>query len=214
MKRHEPNESVSIEDASCFRPMNSQIQQVILIPGLLEPRAAFWPLKRRLRQRCERVEYFHDRYIFRNVQHSIERLAEKIGGANANQSIAIVTHSFGDWVARQAIAQTSTHGVAALVSVAPVMRGGLMPLGLRMVSGNLIPEIKIITNPESAAANLELDSRVRRLVIWAKADASVRCVPLDGIATAEHVPATHLSVILQPGVQRTIEAFLFADGSR
>jgi hypothetical protein len=173
---------------------------------------ALWPLKRLLQKHCDRVEYFHDRYIFRNIERSINRLADIIGDVNQGQSIALVTHSFGDWIARQAIAQASSHNVAALVSVAPVMRSGLVPFGLRLVSGNIIPEIKIITNPKRAAANLDLGDRVRRLVIWAKVDECVRCVPLDHIANTQHVTATHLTVILQPNALRMVEEFIFSCG--
>jgi hypothetical protein len=158
------------------------------------------------------VEYFPDRYIFRNIQCSINRLADRIDGDNQGQSIAIVTHSFGDWVARQAIAQVSSHNVAALASVAPVMRSGLVPFGLRLVSGNLIPEVKIITNRQRAAANLNLGDQVRRLVIWAKVDECVRCVPLDHLAKVQHVTATHLTVILQSNVLRMVEEFIFPGG--
>ena len=192
--------------------MTPPIRRVILIPGLLEPPIALWPLKRVLQKHCDLVEYFHDRYIFRNVEHSINRLADMIGEANQGQSVAIVTHSFGDWVARQAIANVSSHGVVALVSVAPVMRSGLVPFGLRLISGNMIPEVKIITNRERAAANVDLGDRVRRLVIWARVDECVRCIPLDHITNAQHVPATHLTVILQPNVLRMVEQFVFSGG--
>ena len=189
--------------------MDQPIQRVILIPGLLEPPLALWPMKRALQKHCGHVECFSDRWIFRRIQRSIDRLVDEISGDDHEQSIAIVTHSFGDWVARQAIAQSSAHNVVALVSVAPVMRAGLVAWGLRLASANLIPEVKIITDPKRAAENLDLDQQVRRLVIWAKIDECIRSVPLEHIPDVERYMATHLSVILQPNILRRVEDFVF-----
>ncbi len=187
------------------------IRRVILVPGLLEPHAAFWPLKRILSRHCDRVEFFPDRMIFRDVERSVQRLADTIIDVNGDRSIAIVTHSFGDWIARQAISQRPDHHVDALVSVTPVMRSGIVTTGLSWVSGNWIPEIRIITDREQACENLDCDDRLRRLVIWAKADEFIRSVDLNHIGNVEveRIAATHLTVILQRYVLKKIESYLF-----
>ena len=194
--------------------MPSSIEHVILVPGLLEPQVAFWPLRHRLRRHGVRVDFFADRLAFRKIDNSIGRLTELIEAGPDRRTTAIVTHSFGDWVARQAIARASSSHVSALVSVAPVMRAGFLPALVQMVSGNLIPEIKIIMNPDRASKNLDCDSAVDRLVLWARFDECLRSVDLGHISNLEtqQVLATHLSIVLQPNVMSRIEAFLFSRG--
>ncbi|MGI9472274.1 MAG: hypothetical protein ACR2NZ_12105 [Rubripirellula sp.] len=183
------------------------------MPGLLEPRITLWPLKRVLQRRCERVDYFRDRLAFRDLNSSVSRLAEMLREGDQERSIGIVTHSFGDWIARQAIACTPDHHVTALVSIAPAMRAGLCLYGAHLVSRNIIPEVAVIMDPTKASANIDCDDHVRRLVIWAKADECIRSVELDHIPRiqVQRVLATHLSVALQPKVLKTIETNLFGN---
>jgi pimeloyl-ACP methyl ester carboxylesterase len=191
--------------------MEHPIRRIILVSGLLEPRITLWPLKRTLQKRCEQVEHFRDRIAFRKLDSSIDRLASMLREGDQERSIGIVTHSFGDWVARQAIARTPEHRVTALVSVAPAMRPGFFLHGLHLVSGNLIPEVAVIMDPAKASANVDCDDHVRRLVIWAWADECIRSVDLDHIRHIQvrRVAATHLSVVLQPNVLKIIESNLF-----
>jgi hypothetical protein len=193
--------------------MNPAIDRVILVPGLLEPNALFWPLSYVLKGRGARVEYFADRIIFRNPERSVARLAASLDAEDSSRSIAIVTHSFGDWVARQAIARTANTRTAALVSVAPVMQAGWVTRGMRLVSRDLIPELNIITDPQQSAQQLDCGGSLRRLVIWAKADIWVRPVPLDHVSNVgvQCVAATHLTAIAHPNVLKMIQAFLFPD---
>jgi hypothetical protein len=191
--------------------MSHTVDHVILVPGLLEPHFAFWPLRHRLRRPGVRVDFFADRLAFRKIDDSIGRLTELIEAGPNDRSIGVVTHSFGDWVARQAIAQASNSRVSALVSVAPVMRAGFLPAVVQLVSGNLIPEIKIIMDRDEAAKNIDCDDSVARLVLWARFDECLRSVDLDRIRNLEsqQVVATHLSIVLQPNVISRIESFLF-----
>ncbi len=187
------------------------IRRIILVPGLLEPRFALWPLKRVLERRCQRVEIFRDRIVFRKLDDSVDRLAEMLRDLDRDGPIGIVTHSFGDWVARQAIARTPGHRVAALVSVAPAMRAGFVLRALHTVSGNLIPEVAVMLDPAKSLRNLDCGGRVRRLVIWAKFDECVRSIDLGHFPHIQvrRVIATHLSVIAQPSVFKIIEQSLF-----
>ncbi len=193
--------------------MSPPIERVILIPGLLEPRFAFWPLRFRLRKQGVPVEIYPDRLAFRRFDDSIDRLIDSIESGREDQSIAIITHSFGDWIARQAIAKARRSRVTKLVSVAPVMRAGFMPGVVQLLTGNLVPEIKIIMDRELASKNLDCDQQVKRLVMWARFDECLRPVDLRSIRRLEtrHIAATHLSIILQPNVIRQIDDFLFAD---
>jgi len=187
-------------------------QQIILLPGLLEPRFALWPLRWSLRTHCEQVECWRDRLAFRRVETSVSRLADRIAGdSGVDGPIGIVTHSFGDWVARAAIARQANHRVSTLVSLAPVMRAGFLPTALYALTGNLISEVAVIMDAKRASANLNCDPRVRRLVIWSKFDESLRRVDLEQLQNVEvrEVMATHLSIALQPRVHRMVREFMF-----
>ena len=188
------------------------IRQVILIPGLFEPRFALAGLRYSLAKHCGQVEYWRDRLAFRSVETSISRLGEVIAGDPFQSgSIALVTHSFGDWIARASIARASNHRVGALVSLAPVMRAGFLPGLLYGMTGNLVPEIEVIMDQAKASADLDCDDRIRRLVIWSRFDESVRRVPLDHIHNLEvqRVIATHFSIAWQPHVVRLVNEFVF-----
>ncbi|WP_145167754.1 lipase family protein [Rubripirellula lacrimiformis] len=203
------------DGSSTLRAHNPDMQaipeKILLIPGLLEPRLLFLPLKLSLSKHVDHVECWRDRIVFRDLETSINRLAEAIAGKVAEQgAIAIVTHSFGDWIARAAIAMSRQHRVTAMVSLAPAMRAGFFPSLLFGLSGNLIPEIKVLMNRDSASANLDCDDRVRRLVIWSRFDESLRSVPLDGISNlqVQRVWATHFSIPWQPNVLHLVQNYL------
>lgn len=189
----------------------ARIDRVLLIPGLMEPRLAMLPLRLRLRRSCSRVEVWRDCYMFRNLEATVTRLAELIDARADSAPIAIVTHSFGDWVARQAIARTSRHRVAALVSLTPVMARGCLTTALYYLGGALIPELAIIVDHQRARAALNCDPNLSRMVIWAASDWGVRPIDLSGLPNTQvhRVTATHLSIVLQPNVHRMIEQFLF-----
>ena len=186
--------------------------RLILVPGLLEPSFAFLPLRRCVKNDVASVECWRDRIIFRSLQSSVDRLADAIAGdADSGESVGIVTHSFGDWVARAAIAKSRHHRVVALASLAPVMRAGFLPTLLYGVSGNMIPEIEIIMNREKASANLNCDERLRRLVVWSRFDESLRSISLAHVQNVQvqRVCASHISIVWQPNVLRLVKRFLF-----
>ncbi|MCM2370585.1 esterase/lipase family protein [Aporhodopirellula aestuarii] len=196
------------DNGSCPR-----IDRVLLIPGLMEPRTAMLPLKYRLRRYRNDVEIWRDRYMFRNVEKSVSRLADMISDDSSDQCFGIVTHSFGDWIARQAIASVKDHRVGALVSLAPVMGCGHIPKLMHLLGGDLIPEIAIISDREQAQAALDCDAKLKRMVIWAQIDFGVHRVDLSGLPDIDVrlAAATHLSVVMQPNVHTIIEKFLFGD---
>jgi hypothetical protein len=190
-------------------------RRLILVPGLLEPRLALLPLKYALAKRVDHVECWRDRLAFRSLDESVNRLSDAIAGETERLgAIGIVTHSFGDWVARAAIAKSRRHRVTAMVSLAPAMRAGFLPSVLSGLTGRRIPEIKVIMDRNSASANLDCDDRVRRLVVWARMDESLRSIPLDHVANLEvrRVWATHCSIVFQPDVLRLVSRFLLGEG--
>ncbi|TWU21688.1 hypothetical protein Pla52o_38750 [Novipirellula galeiformis] len=148
---------------------------------------------------------------FRNLDASVARLAARLEDDHSGRRIALVTHSFGDWVARRAIASATQHRVAALVSITPVLRTGIVPYLIHGLTGNLISEIEVINDPMRASADASVDKKIKRLVLWAQLDAYVRPLDIDGDDTiaVHHFLSTHLSIILQPNSLRLITRFLF-----
>lgn len=192
----------------------------MLVPGLLEPRLAMVPLRRRLRRQldCRRrwddVRCWRDRCIFRNVARSVDRMAAHIAMREGQtQPLGIVTHSFGDWVVRAAIAKTPEHRVTRLVSLAPLMRFGFLPGVLFAVSGKFIPEVAIIMDSHRAAENLALDAKVKRLVIWSRFDESVRQVDLSHVdhVDVRYLLGTHLTLPMQPNTHRLVVDFFLGE---
>lgn len=194
------------------QPVRS-VDRALLIPGLFEPRAALWPLQQRLQTHGVPVDIWRDRLAYRDLDESVRRLSQAIAVGSEKDRLGIVTHSFGDWVIRQAIANTPDHRVDTLVSIAPVMEAGFLAKAYHTVFGDDMPEIQVVIDPEQAAANINCDPRVRRTVIWAKADESIREVDLSDLpnASIHRVAATHVTVILQPDVHRLVEQALFPD---
>ncbi|PHQ37153.1 hypothetical protein CEE69_02025 [Rhodopirellula bahusiensis] len=158
------------------------------------------------------MECWQDRCIFRDLDRSVDRMVKRISGdREAGKSIGVVTHSFGDWVVRAAIARAPEHRVTTLVSLTPLMRFGFLTGLLSVVSGNRIPEVTVIMDPDRASANADCDSNVRRLVLWSWIDESLRSVDLSHVSNLEarRVAATHLSIPLQPNVHHAVADFMF-----
>ncbi|WP_345322421.1 hypothetical protein [Novipirellula rosea] len=198
--------SIPLADSRC------DIEKVLLIPGFCEPAAFLWPLKLSLQQNCDDVQLWNDRMIFRNLEKSVARLTSELQAQRSSGSIALVTHSFGDWVARRAIAASRSHHVSALVSIAPVMQAGIVPDLLHLATGNLIPEIAVMGDPVRANCDASVDASVRRLVIWASMDLYVRPVEIDEHpnASIHHLIGSHLTVAMQPNSLQLISQFLFS----
>ncbi|MFG0286846.1 MAG: esterase/lipase family protein [Rhodopirellula sp. JB044] len=207
---HEASRS---ETATSADDNAAPIDRVVLIPGLLEPRIALLPMRQHLRRHAKDVTIWRDRYAFRNTETSVQRLSTFITDAGREERIGIVTHSFGDWVARQAIASSPNHRVDALVSIAPVIRCGFVPNVMHYLGGDLMPEIAIIANAERASESLDCDRSLRRMVIWASIDLGVGRADLNHLphVKVHRVAATHLSIVLQPNVFRLVETSLFHD---
>lgn len=194
--------------------VTSKIGKVILVPGLFEPRGLLVPLAHRLRNAGYRATLWRDRVAFRDLHRSVDRLATAIRIADSvpddHRDVALVTHSFGDWVARAAIRSTPRHRIAALVSITPVMRGGWLFAITSRLGGGCIPEVSVIADAERASANLQCDANLTRLVIWARLDGLLRSVNLSDFAnvTEQSVWSSHLSAIVQPSIGRMVVDFV------
>jgi len=191
-------------------------QEILLIPGLFEPCLALWPLGASLRSQCGQVACWRDRLAFRQLETSVKRMADRIAGdPRVDGPIGIVTHSFGDWVARAALAKQPNHRVRTLVSLAPVIRAGFLAGVAHALTGNLIPEVAIVMDANRASTNLDCDRRIRRMVVWSRFDESVQSVDLDQYRhiVTRRVIATHLTIALQPNVHRLVRDFMSSNKS-
>jgi len=186
----------------------------ICLPGLLEPHFAFARLKHALADQADSIEIFPDRIVGRDLTDSVDRLAEMIRvdqtGEVMRSPIVLITHSFGDWVARQAIARQPRHRVTALISIAPAMQPGWVLHAFDVMTAWMIPEMRVIMDPARSTASLEADAVVARLILWAKADIIVRPIACEAMRAFEikNLPGTHLSIVMQTNTIDAIKAFL------
>lgn len=196
-----------------------------MVPGFFEPRPLLWPLRLTLRTptvingHCTRkVRIFKDRIAFRDLDNSASRLQQQIESlvTEPNHSVAIVTHSFGDWVARQAISRVferfegSVLPAISLVSIAPIMTASPVARGLHWFGGNLFSEVAVMSDASRASSNGMFDLAIPRLVIWANADIWIRKLEVkeNPLLEMRHVWATHLSIVLQPSVHKSVKRFV------
>ena len=190
-----------------------QYSRIILVGGFCEPLWMLKPLQHALRGCCHSaVETWQDVIVFRDLEKSVRLLREELI-RQQNRDVAIVSHRFGDWIVRQAIADLPDPPIRALVSVAPIMAASPFFKVLRCLGGSCVAEVPIMADVARSAANVSIDPRIRRLVLWARIDPWVRPYSLVPQANL-HVRwcwATHLTIVWQPNVHRIIQAFLTAD---
>jgi len=188
-----------------------RLDRILLVPGFCEPRWLLWPIQRALSDCADCVEIWHDDRIRRKLERSIAKLQESLATwSSKQQRVAIVTHSFGDWITRQALARSQDHSVHALASIAPIIAASPIARVLQCLGGNWVSEVPVMANRERASEFATVSPAVRRLVIWGVADPWVRPYPFAEAVNqkVEHVCATHLSVVLQPAIHRRVRRFL------
>lgn len=187
------------------------LSRILILGGFCEPLWLLAPVRSALSGCADSVEVWRDVVVHRELDRSIGRLRDALAQQPSDGGgTAVLSHSFGDWVVRQALADFADPPISALVSVAPLM--GVSPIGLllRTLGCGRIAEVPVMTNAACAARGTRLDPRIRRLVIWAHLDLWVRPVtllPADNLSV-QHYWATHLSIILQPNVHQRIRRFL------
>jgi hypothetical protein len=188
-----------------------KLDRILLVPGFCEPHCLMWPFKRALADCADHVEIWNDNRVLRKLDHSVARLKSSLFAWSQNhQRLSIVTHSFGDWITRQALAGMPQHSVVALASIAPIISASPIAKILRCFGGNCISEVPVMANLARASEFATVAPPVRRLVLWGFADAWARPFPFDEAVNqqVQHVRATHLSIVLQPSIHRRVKSFL------
>ena len=184
------------------------IRRVLLVPGLFEPRWLLLPMKLALGRQDRSIEIWQDHLVCRSLDRSVDKLRTAIS-REAESSIGIVTHSFGDWVVRQAVAGLPHHSIEAIVSVTPVVTASLFGKVLHRLVGGCVTEASVMADSIRAAENISMDASIRRLVIWATFDLFVKKIELPSTENLDvhHCLATHLSTVVQPNIHRLIRDF-------
>ncbi len=151
-----------------------------------------------LRRRGYQAEIWDDASVFGDIDCSVERLCRRLGSYSSD--VRVVTHSFGDWLFRQAY-EACHPAVPVMVSLVPVMRP---VIAARLVAplGRIFPEIAVMANAERAASAIHLPADLQRLVVWARFDPWTRRADLSGTAGTRctEVLGTHNSILWQPSV--------------
>ena len=193
---------------------NTPLSQIFLVPGFGEQPRLLLPLKHALRQSAATVEIWPDRMLCRNLEQSVNRLRDALLDQQAcGRTVAVVTHSFGDWIVRQAIADLPSPPIEALVSIAPIIAASPMAKLLKLLGGGIFSEVPVMADADQAGKNSLIDKRIRRLVIWATFDVWIQPIefPSDLNITVRRRWATHLSIVLQPNVHRLVTEFIQGD---
>ncbi|MBT8144039.1 MAG: hypothetical protein KJO55_05015 [Gammaproteobacteria bacterium] len=183
---------------------------VVLVPGLFSPRWLLWPLKRSLNRAGFAAHTWDEARIFAPAEQSVELLRQHLL-AGADRSIDVVTHSFGDWLFRQAMAEPCP-AVRRVVALAPVMRSSPVAAAANALGlGRLIPEVAVMASENRAGERPGLPTATRRLVVWARFDPWIRRPALDDSQTV--VTGTHNSIVLMPAVHRLVRDYLGDDAA-
>jgi len=204
------SETVSTADettASRSRPLD----EVLLVPGFMSQRWSLWLMFCYLKSRFPSATAWDYPQVFTDIETTIDRLAELIDSKTSDgRTLGLVTHSFGDWVARAALAKAGNRGVRKVVSIAPVVTAVPVARMLHKLTGARVPELRIMADEQQASAAPHLDPFIDHLVLWAKWEWLV-VRPDDWpneYSLHETKAGTHVSLVFQPRIWRRVAQHL------
>ena len=167
------------------------------------------PMGRYLRNRFAAVTVWDHPHWLDRVDVNVAAMGEFLSTVPRELRLAIVTHSFGDWIVRRWMCDGGAPRLSALVSLAPVLTTNFASRMVGHLTGDRIDEIAIMRNPARAEANRCIAPTVRHLAVWPRVETWIRRQTYRGGHTMETaVWGTHNSIVMQPGVMRTVEKFL------
>ncbi len=181
--------------------------RILLVPGFTSPRWVLLPLYLYLKRKHPHIELWDHPRVFSELNVTIEALADKLRAATkAGQNVKLVSHSFGDWVARSALAEAGEVRVAKLISITPVVERVPPARWVCRLTGRMIPELQVMADAERAAAHLEAAAKVEHILIWAKWDLIVRRPKPwpDSAAREFSLPGMHMTLPFQPRLWRLV----------
>lgn len=189
--------------------MNRFPLHIIVVPGLFSPRWLMVPLRRGLEREFETVEIWdHPKWIG-EIPTCCDALAQRLIQMERSVPTAIISHSFGDWIVRDTLANRIVRRPTHLVSLAPVVTDNPAAKFAGRLIGDRIDEIAIMRNPALAGRNLMIPPDVRHLAMWPRIDPWIQHRAYRSPQTIEcNVWATHNSIPLQPKIWSMISKFL------
>ncbi len=175
-----------------------------LIPGFMSPAWMMIPMQRYLQSTFSDVRRWDYPRVFTDPDSIIDRFVIKLA-EHSPHSVAIVAHSFGDWVVRSALRRSRVRSVKALVSVCPVVtRVAAARLAMK-VGGGLIPELAVMADKARCEVQIPEELNIARSVIWARGELLIsQGHGLSDRVRQRRVLASHNSVLFQPNGWRAI----------
>lgn len=195
-------ESPSLQPAAASRP-----DRVILIPGLFSPRWMLVPLATHLRRRFSEVLLWDDPRIFDELERSVRSVGSLLPtSASDSARVAVVSHSFGDWLIRAALQQRNGPPLMQLISISPVTTVVPSIAWLPRSITRRVPELAVMADQQLASIPLQREQCMKQTVIWASIDLLVRREqPFDHPERRQlRVRGTHNSLVFQPSVWRLV----------
>lgn len=174
---------------------------MLLVPGFFSPKWMMLPLRGALRRQGFSVRAWDGASVFGPVEKSVAALARRL--QDYPPPLGVVTHSFGDWLCRQALQSAGAHPIRSMVSIVPLMASS-PPARAAAPLGRLIPEIGVMADPQRSASGLALPAEIDRLVIWARIDPWVRRPANVPGAREVTVAGTHNTVVAQQRVYKLV----------
>lgn len=181
---------------------------VILVPGFLSPRWLILPLAHHLERTCFEVIAWDHLTLFDDPQSNVDFLSSKLQQEKEKgTSVSIVAHSFGDWIARQALASAADSSVDQWISIAPVKREVKIAQLIHRFTRDHLSEISIMSNRERAAQEPIPEGDIHHETIlatwdWFLTRATEKC--------NYKVTGTHNSILFTPKLWRLVEQILNA----
>ncbi|WP_164100746.1 lipase family protein [Candidatus Laterigemmans baculatus] len=215
-------------------------RKVLLIPGLFYPRWMLLPLRYTLRKKGFEAEIWDTTGVAAPLPKIVAELVDAIRGfasparqpdgiawqpdgiarqpdgiARQPAGVSLVTHSFGDWLARAALAEIDgdgerPSGVDRIVSLVPVIAQSPAAQLAAPLFGRWLPPLEAMSDPKRAAQGLPLPAGIERKIIWARGDLLLRRAPpqTDARTREVYLWTTHNLLLADPRVHRMVGEFL------
>lgn len=182
---------------------------ILLVPGLFSPRWMLRPMGAYLGKRFTSTQVWDHPNWIGDVDENLTALENHWRGLNPKLPLAVISHSFGDWIVRELMSRSGVRRPTHLVSLAPVVKSNLASQWIGKWVGDRCGELAVMRDAERASQNLTVPASVRHLVMWPKFDPWIQKGHYQSPQTIdETIWATHNSAPMQPGVMRRVEQFL------
>ncbi|WP_442506718.1 esterase/lipase family protein [Novipirellula sp. SH528] len=189
-------------------PSEVPIDTAILVPGFMSPAWMMWPLAHSLTNEVDSVVRWDYPRVFTDIEATIRSLASEIQSRRSHsQHLAIVTHSFGDWIARSALQRIEHHPPTRVVSICPVTTRIVVASFMSQLTRRVLPELSVMSNQSLAEVPLPSAPSITHRVIWASGELLVpRYIPDPHPSLKETtVLGMHNSVLWQPNLWRQVK---------